>query len=1209
LDDSSFDTVAVTECLDGLADIEVDQALQELFRVAKKALYLQVNGRDRAWWEGRLINVGFRKHPRYFTVVSYEAIESEAGPLTLLMEKPPGALLVQFPLTSLAAERDLHMDMAREAGRRSHAHLIRYHQAALYIRPGDRVLDAACGLGYGSHILLHNSLASEVIGIDASSYAVEYANVAYGSKNTSFREGRLPDALNDLPASSVDFIASFETLEHLEDPDAFLAACARVLTPGGRIFVSVPNDWSEEDGRDPNPHHFHLYDWGKLLQQVSSRFLVESAFGQSASRKKSSGKWVKAPLEWRTAAPAAASSQTSEWCLLVAMSDPTVGEAVPYREGLFPESAVASKSALLDFAGQYRNPWLIRSLVSIGPRMSDPGALEQLADKVADEAQRGPDQAAALCVLAYRALEQQWPQARGEELIERFTPYLYVDSDAAQPIEMRWAISLWYVKGLIELSTGALDEAANSLRQCATLPFARYSPLLATKTVDATFRLGVLQYSQGAVEDARRSWRSGISAARDAVQSDWNKSFGDIDAPPDFAFREITELLDLSTRCATALSLFGQLEGRPAAMQRVLHNKAEHARGLNRALSSTQEAHDWLAREFDRLISQNAKLVSNSAELEADLRTLDLERTELRKALAAKESELRLAKAEHAVTKAELERERDDTNGLRGWVPRYRWLFGHLRRRLLGRGVPVLPEAQQLSATLEDRLLVEASGLFDPEWYIAQYPDIAGADPLTHYLDHGGREGRAAGPDFDSAYYLGRYHDVAAARINPLVHYIRVGAREGREITGVQSGRFQSVKRTIDDLAKFEPELARDFNFRDGRQLHWNHSFFRTPLFEAWTKLFNSLERPYEYLVFIPWLTRGGADLVAVNALRAAIERHGSQSTLLVVADYDRMDAKDWLPPSTNMRVFSDLGFDLQHEDRVRLVETLIMTLRPKAILNINSHACWDTIKFKGGALSSMTDLYATAFCHDYTPDGQAVGYVSSYFRACIPHLKKVYSDNANFINQLIQDYGLPATLRTRLANVPQPVPDAAEQRGFLIERKGGRLPILWASRLARQKNIELLIEIAGVAPTFQFDVYGQGELAERLAQAQSRLPNLAAKGTFSAFEHLPTERYAALLFTSLWEGLPNTLLSAAAAGIPIIASNVGGISELVDDDTGWLIRDFKDPQAYLEALEQVRKSPDEAQRRVERMLQRVRQRHTWGSFTAAFAAAPSFLD
>lgn len=72
--------------------------------------------------------------------------------------------------------------------------------------------------------------------------------------------------------------------------------------------------------------------------------------------------------------------------------------------------------------------------------------------------------------------------------------------------------------------------------------------------------------------------------------------------------------------------------------------------------------------------------------------------------------------------------------------------------------------------------------IFDADYYRERYPDVArsGTDPLWHFLQYGGSEGRDPSPFFSSSYYLARYPDVAKAGANPLVHYVRHGAKEGR---------------------------------------------------------------------------------------------------------------------------------------------------------------------------------------------------------------------------------------------------------------------------------------------------------------------------------------------------------------------------------------------------------------------------------------------
>ena len=83
-----------------------------------------------------------------------------------------------------------------------------------------------------------------------------------------------------------------------------------------------------------------------------------------------------------------------------------------------------------------------------------------------------------------------------------------------------------------------------------------------------------------------------------------------------------------------------------------------------------------------------------------------------------------------------------------------------------------------------DRALVAGSGLFDAQWYLRTYPDVAqaGADPLRHFLSAATTEHRDPGPHFSTSHYLALYPDIAAHGLNPLVHYLRAGWHEKRSI-------------------------------------------------------------------------------------------------------------------------------------------------------------------------------------------------------------------------------------------------------------------------------------------------------------------------------------------------------------------------------------------------------------------------------------------
>lgn len=154
-------------------------------------------------------------------------------------------------------------------------HEVRYRFAAPRCR-GRKVLDIACGAGYGSVILAAE--AESVIGGDIEEQAVEFARRNYSSPNLRFE--RMDALAIPIPDASVDAVVSFETIEHVPDAGAFLGEVARILQPGGVFIVSTPVV-PVTNHAPRNPHHvveFSLADFGALLR---ARFESVELYGQS----------------------------------------------------------------------------------------------------------------------------------------------------------------------------------------------------------------------------------------------------------------------------------------------------------------------------------------------------------------------------------------------------------------------------------------------------------------------------------------------------------------------------------------------------------------------------------------------------------------------------------------------------------------------------------------------------------------------------------------------------------------------------------------------------------------------------------------------------------------------------------------------------------------------------------------------------------------
>ncbi len=156
-------------------------------------------------------------------------------------------------------------------------HWHRYHFAARWAR-GKRVLDVACGEGYGSALLARH--AAHVTGVDVSADAIAHAGREY-AKLGNARFVRASCTAIPLEDASIDVAVSFETLEHIGEQAAFLDELARVLAPGGVLVLSCPNKLEYTDRRKfANEYHVKELYRNELQALLAPRFPHADWYGQ-----------------------------------------------------------------------------------------------------------------------------------------------------------------------------------------------------------------------------------------------------------------------------------------------------------------------------------------------------------------------------------------------------------------------------------------------------------------------------------------------------------------------------------------------------------------------------------------------------------------------------------------------------------------------------------------------------------------------------------------------------------------------------------------------------------------------------------------------------------------------------------------------------------------------------------------------------------------
>jgi 2-polyprenyl-3-methyl-5-hydroxy-6-metoxy-1,4-benzoquinol methylase len=146
---------------------------------------------------------------------------------------------------------------------------------------GLRVVDMACGEGYGSDVLAH--AAASVVGVDANPEAHEHARLRYTRANLRFERDQV-----EVFSEPCDAVVFLQTIEHVQDPGAILEHFKSMLAPGGVAYVSTPNLLTlapQGAEKSENPWHVKEYRAAEFRELCAAHFASVELLGLFHARK------------------------------------------------------------------------------------------------------------------------------------------------------------------------------------------------------------------------------------------------------------------------------------------------------------------------------------------------------------------------------------------------------------------------------------------------------------------------------------------------------------------------------------------------------------------------------------------------------------------------------------------------------------------------------------------------------------------------------------------------------------------------------------------------------------------------------------------------------------------------------------------------------------------------------------------------------------
>jgi len=341
-------------------------------------------------------------------------------------------------------------------------------------------------------------------------------------------------------------------------------------------------------------------------------------------------------------------------------------------------------------------------------------------------------------------------------------------------------------------------------------------------------------------------------------------------------------------------------------------------------------------------------------------------------------------------------------------------------------------------------------------------------------------------------------------------------------------------------------------------------------------------DRRFDEVFVMPFLTTGGADKYLLDIMRELVAIR--QDTRILVLFGQPFEGYAWLDKMPAGTVHFDLWRmfpDITDDDRDVIALKLIQACATQARLHLKASPFAQRFFAKFAAVLKENRPVFYRFSDPHERHGQISVTGAQPFQFIsdnIEYLDKLVCDNASIVRS---DLGRISSARRKWHCL---YARAALDEWLADDYRPPGKSLLWASRLDGEKRPMLLVAIAKVLlakmPSYKIHVHGQPTLHPFNLDLLRRLPNVEYHGAFRSFQETAPRDHLCLIYTSEFDGIPNILIEAAAAGLPIIAPDVGGISELVQDgQTGILLScagdDFEDAAAYVAGIEHLAASPE----------------------------------
>lgn len=356
----------------------------------------------------------------------------------------------------------------------------------------------------------------------------------------------------------------------------------------------------------------------------------------------------------------------------------------------------------------------------------------------------------------------------------------------------------------------------------------------------------------------------------------------------------------------------------------------------------------------------------------------------------------------------------------------------------------------------------------------------------------------------------------------------------------------------------------------------------------------------FDDIYLLPWLIPGGGDKYFLQIIKSINKLDSSRNQLIITLENRRNTWITNLPDNCLLIDFYRLTQSLSLNDQnLLLMRFLIGISKTDANLHVKSGIFSKQFLEKyGKTISKFLHIYKYTFCiNQYKEDNRLIkdSREIQSLREEIAFVEKFINDNNKIVQFSIELFG--ENFKDKFVPPIYAYVEDSLPSKRLTHTKSKK--ILWASRICKQKRVELLdllaYKIKSIDPELVIEVYGSCD--DYLPFKQNS--NIKYKGSYSNLKEINLSEYFTFLYTSYFDGVPNIILEMLASGVPVIApvGDLFAIGEVITFKTGWPVQHVDDDnlmvENYITIIKEMLKAPSEVLARSNNGIDLIKKQHS----------------